>query len=164
MAENIERDLDDWQAIYEYERHRAPVRELCPQVDRNFEWLPSNSEHKIPVKWLEHYAPVFHFTDDELRAARSTNDLPRASGVYFLFDGDECVYVGETKNFAQRLEQHVDRGLWWTSHVYFEVPKFFSPDVEAYYIHRIKPQFNASYPPSRTYSDIVKKLRLDLTK
>jgi hypothetical protein len=164
MAENIGCDLDDWQAMYDYERHRSPVRELSPEVDRNFEWLPSNSTHKIPIDWLAYYARCFHFTDEEIKAARTTRDMPRASGVYFLFDDDDCIYVGQTKNFADRTLQHERNGVLWTSHTYFEVPKFFAPDVEAYYIRRIKPYFNASHPPSRIYSDIVKKLRLDRQK
>jgi hypothetical protein len=164
MAENIEREMVDWDAIYLYERNRTPVRELSPEVDRNFEWLPSNSEHRIPIDWLAHYARCFHFTDEEIRAARTTRDMPRASGIYFLFDDDDCIYVGQTHNFADRTVQHERNGVRWTSHTYFEAPKFFAPAIEAYYIHRIKPYFNVSYPPSRTYSDIVKKLRLDLTK
>jgi hypothetical protein len=164
MAEKIGADVIDWQAVYDYETHRTPVRELSPEVDRNFQWSPSNSEHPIPIKWLEHYAPAFHFSDEEILAARTTIHMPRASGVYFLFHGDQCFYVGQTQNFFDRHEQHQRNGVEWTSHTYFEVPKFFAPAVEAYYIRRIKPQFNASYPPSCTYSDIVKKLRLDRQK
>jgi hypothetical protein len=162
MAENIERNIGDWQARYDYERHRAPARELSPEVDRDFEWLPSNREHKIPIDWLTHYARCFHFSDAEILAARKTGHMPRASGVYFLFRDDQCFYVGQTQNFFDRHEQHQRNGVEWTSHTYFEVPKFFAPDVEAYYIHRIRPQFNLSYPPSNFYSGIVKKLGLDL--
>lgn len=161
MAENIEAENIDWATLYEHERSREPVRQLCPGIDRHFQWEASNDQHKVPIDWLEHYASAFHFTDEELLAARSTADLPRASGIYFLFDGDECVYVGETKDVSQRLEQHLENGLWWTSHVYFEAPKFHARDIEAHYIRRINPRLNASCPPNRTYSDIVKRLGLD---
>lgn len=161
MAENIGPDTYDWQASYDYERHRTPVRELSPEVDRNFEWLPSNTRYRVPIEWLAHYARCFHFTDEEIRAARTTRDMPRASGVYFLFDDDECIYVGQTKNFAERTIQHERNAVLWTSHAYFEVPKFFAADVEAYYIRRMKPSLNDSHPPTCTFSDIVKKLKLD---
>lgn len=162
MAEKFEGETVDWQAVYDYERHRIPVRELSPAIDRNFQWEGSNPDHPVPIKWLEHYASAFHFTDEEILAARTAADMPRASGVYFLFQGDECVYVGQARNFADRSEQHKRNGVEWSSHAYFEVPKFFAADVEAYYIRRIKPPLNASFPPSRMYSDIVKRLRLDL--
>lgn len=161
MPENTEEKTVDWQALYDFERHRIPVRELCPGVQRHFQWEASNPLHKVPFKWLEHYARAFHFTDDEIWASRTTADMPPASGVYFLFNGDECVYIGETQNFPQRMEQHKRNSLPWDSHAYFEVPKFHTREVEAYYIRRIEPAFNSSYPRFACYSDIVKKLGLD---
>jgi hypothetical protein len=161
MPENTEEKTIDWQALYDYERHRIPVRELCPDVQRHFQWAASNQFHKIPIKWLEHYARAFHFTDEEIWAARTTSEAPTASGVYFLFDGDECVYIGETQNFSQRMVQHMRNGMPRTSCTYFEAPKFHTPSIEAYYIRRINPVLNNLYPSLRSYSNIVERLGLD---
>lgn len=161
MPENTERKVEDFQALYDYERHRIPVRELCPGTRRHFQWEESNPLHKVPIKWLEHYAPAFHFSNEELWASRTTVDMPSASGVYFLFDGDECVYIGQTQNFWDRMEQHKRNRMPWTSHTYIEVPKFHAPAVEAYYIRRLMPTFNGDHPRLRTYSDMVERLGLD---
>lgn len=161
MAENLEAKLTDWQVIYDYERHRIPVRELSPIVDRNFAWEGWSEAHRVPIAWLEHYASAFHFHDAELLAGRTTADMPRTSGVYFLFDGDECIYVGQTQNFVERSEQHRRNGLLWTAHAYIEVPKFHAPAVEAYYIRRMRPVLNGSHPRLNTYSSIIDKLGLD---
>lgn len=158
MLEN--RTLEDWEALYEAERFRAPVRELSPDVNRHFAWDGWSPTHKLPNKWLEHYAAAFHFTDAEILAGRTTRPMPTAGGVYFLFDGDDCIYVGKAKCLRDRAQQHWDSGKRWTSHAYIEVPMWHAEAVEAYYIRRIDPPLNNKYPPDRTYSDIVKKLGL----
>ncbi|QOY96374.1 hypothetical protein IM543_11445 [Massilia sp. UMI-21] len=161
MPENSATDLAYWEALYQRERYREPIRELSAGVDRHFQWDCANSTQKIPIKWLEHYARCFHFSDDEIRAARTASSMPQASGVYFLFRGDVCIYVGQSQNFAARAEQHERNGFEWTSHTYIEVPKFHAPAVEAYYIRRLSPPLNGYIPRLSTYFDIVKKLGLD---
>lgn len=161
MPENFEPEVIDWEALYEQERQRVPVRQLCPGIRRHFGWEASNKEHKVPIEWLKHYALAFHFSDEEIFASRTTDAMPAASGVYFLFHESTCIYVGQTKCFRDRAEQHRDNGIRWTSHAYFEVPKFHAPAVEAYYIRRIKPPLNGHYPNDKLYSSIVEKLGLD---
>lgn len=38
--------------------------------------------------------------------AKSVKDIGEVSGVYFLWDGTSCVYVGKSKNIGQRLSSH----------------------------------------------------------
>lgn len=161
MSEKFAVESPDYEALYEYERCRAPVRELCPRVTRHFLWEGWSQEHKVPIEWLEHYARCFHFSDAEIWAARIKEEFPSACGVYFLFDDEECIYVGQTYYFSTRAEQHRANRVAWTSHSYIEVPKFHAPAVEAYYIRRLEPALNTSIPRLRTYSDIVEKLGLD---
>lgn len=151
----------DWEAIYEAERFRVPVRQLSPDVTRHFAWEGWNLTHKIPIHWLEHYARAFHFTDGEILAARTTRPMPPASGVYFLFMDDKCIYIGQSKCLRDRAQQHLDSGRKWTSHAYIEVPKWHAETVESYYIRRIDPPLNNKYPPNRTYAHIVDRLGLD---
>lgn len=161
MPEKLMREIVDYDAIYEYERHLIPTRELCPGIDRRFNWEGANKQHRIPDDWLKHYARSFHFSDSEIWAARTTADMPTASGVYFLFRGDTCIYVGQTNGFFNRAEQHKRNGVRWTSHAYLEAPKMHAPAIEAYYIRRIRPALNSSYPALTTYSRIVEELGLD---
>jgi hypothetical protein len=161
MPEKIEPEIVDYEAVYQYERHLIPVRKLCPGIDRRFAWEGANSEHVVPCKWLEHYASAFHFTDVEIWASRSTAMMPTASGVYFMFDEETCIYIGQTNNFFNRAMQHKRNRMRWTSHAYFEAPKTHAPDIEAYYIRRIRPIMNSSYPALNAYSRIVEKLGLD---
>jgi hypothetical protein len=94
MLEVATKDEIDWEAIYEAERFRLPARGLSPGVTRRFAWEGWDKEHKIPSQWLIHHARAFHFSDAEIFAARTTREMPATAGVYFLFDGDECIYVG----------------------------------------------------------------------
>jgi hypothetical protein len=57
--------------------------------------------------------------------------------------------------------QHKRNRVRWTSHVYFEAPKMHAPDIEAYYIRRISPALNGSYPSLDNYSRMVEMLGLD---
>lgn len=157
MTEHAE---TDWEAIYEAERFRIPTRQLSPDVTRHFAWEGWSPDHKIPNQWLEHYARAFHFTDAEILAGRTARPMPVAGGVYFLFDGERCIYIGMTKCFRDRSEQHWESGKRWTSHAYIEVPIMHAEAVEAYYIRRFDPPLNNKYPLHRSYSDLVTKLRL----
>lgn len=161
MLEVAKKDDIDWEAIYEAERFRLPVRELSPDVARHFAWEGWNNEHKIPAQWLIHHAQAFHFSDAEILAARTTRDMPATAGVYFLFDGNECIYVGQSQCLRDRAMQHRDGGKRWNSHSYIEVPAMHVKTVEAYYIRRIDPPLNNMFPPDRTYADIVRGLGLD---
>lgn len=151
----------DWSALYERERFQVPSRELSPRVKRHFAWEGWSKKHKIPAAWLTHYARAFHFSDEEILAARTKGDMPIAGGIYFLFQGDKCVYVGQTKCFWDRSQQHQKNGLHWESHAYFEAPKRHAKAIEAYYIRRMRPCFNSSFPNEVTYSELVDKLGLD---
>lgn len=161
MPKKFTREIVDYEAIYQYERYMIPIRALCPGIDRRFTWDGANGQHKVPIDWLMHYASAFHFSDAEIWAARTTASMPTASGVYFLFDGEECIYIGETNSFCHRALQHKRNLVRWTSHAYFEAPKMHAPEVEAYYIRRIRPAFNSSYPGLSIYSSMVEKLGLD---
>jgi hypothetical protein len=161
MPEKTRADIEDYEALYESERYLIPVRRLCPGIDRSFAWHGANDQHKYPGDWLRYYASAFHFTDAEIWAARTTADMPSASGVYFLFDGEVCIYIGQTNNFFDRAVQHQRNRVRWTSHAYFEAPKMHAPDIEAYYIHRIKPILNSAYPSLDGYSRLIEALCLD---
>lgn len=68
----------------------------------------------------------------KLRIENVINNLPRVKlrnnikkGVYFLFDGDELVYIGQSKDIQNRVQTHMDEGVKKFdsfSYIYLELP------------------------------------------
>ena len=63
-------------------------------------------------------------------------------GVYFLCCGTAIVYVGKTKNIAQRITQHVGIKNFDTVMV-MRVPEELLRTIEMHWIHRLRPELNA---------------------
>ncbi len=40
------------------------------------------------------------------RPLRNCSPVPKETGVYRIWDGDECLYVGVSKNLADRMSLH----------------------------------------------------------
>lgn len=65
-------------------------------------------------------------------------------GVYFLYDGDELVYIGESDNVFRRIGQHIAQNT--KSFTRFEV--YATKDrkrLEGFLIRALKPKYNVSY-------------------
>lgn len=75
-------------------------------------------------------------------------------GVYFLFQGDEIVYVGKSTDIVGRIKNHIQSKdkLFdgWDLRV-FPVEKI--GQAEAKYIRRLKPKYNRQGNPSYSYDD-----------
>jgi len=67
--------------------------------------------------------------------------------IYIIYDDDKILYVGKTKNYIQRLKEHLLRGeeyMFYFSSIdllYFENP-FLLSLAELYYINTLKPIYN----------------------
>lgn len=87
-------------------------------------------------------------TMSDITAARrpySTRDdtIPQANAVYFLFKGDELIYVGQTNQLFQRLVQHWRSGDWWDSFAYQLIEhEHHLRWTESDYIRALKPTRN----------------------
>jgi hypothetical protein len=71
-------------------------------------------------------------------------------GVYFLFLGRHCVYVGQSTNIFVRIRDHqLPRSgrKEFDSFTYIEVPPASLNAVEAYYITMFSPSLNTSMNP-----------------
>ena len=61
--------------------------------------------------------------------------------VYFLFDGDELVYIGQTRQFlGARLQEH--RGRVFNRVYFVRVKSGFLDEVEMFYIKLYQPKYN----------------------
>jgi hypothetical protein len=78
-----------------------------------------------------------------LRAADFSAQCP---GVYFLFRGNECVYVGQSKCVAARCGQHLynsgDRPKAFDRALYIPVIESMLDTVELMAINRLRPTYN----------------------
>lgn len=64
----------------------------------------------------------------------------RTSGVYFLFKGDELLYVGQTKKVLARVFAH--QTLDYDGYAFLEYHDSILDVAEAEYISKLNPRFN----------------------
>ena len=65
-----------------------------------------------------------------------------ASGVYFLIQGEEVIYVGQSVNIYSRIAQHPDKRFDRYAFVPCEVEVL--DKLESLYIHTLKPRLNGN--------------------
>jgi hypothetical protein len=76
-----------------------------------------------------------------------THHYPDGPVVYFLMQGEECVYVGSSKSLTQRLPDHlrkrIKRPEWTFDSVrYIHVDRSMMLETERYWIKEIQPKLN----------------------
>jgi len=76
-------------------------------------------------------------------------------GIYFLVDGDELVYVGQSTQAFSRIATHFgDEKKAFTSAYFIPVEhQHLLVGIEAYYIRHLRPRYNRYIPP---YQKIIK--------
>jgi hypothetical protein len=68
-------------------------------------------------------------------------------GIYFLLDGEKIVYVGQSISLLSRVAKHWQEGAKPFNRVFFiECAQAELSHLEALYIDKFKPQYNASKP------------------
>jgi len=79
------------------------------------------------------------------------------SGVYFLYNEDELVYIGQAQNIAARILQHICEGVKDFNRVRYDLVPIESLNVvETALIKSLKPRLNKSIGKNRD-SEITKK-------
>ena len=78
--------------------------------------------------------------EDEI--ARRALPWKKASGVYFLLDGDEVVYVGQAVNVYSRIAQHTNKRFDRYAFVPCAVDAL--DRIESLYIHCLRPRLNGN--------------------
>lgn len=83
----------------------------------------------------------------------SPNDIVKAampwgreSGVYFLVDNNDVVYVGQSVNVYARIAQHTDKRF--THYAIIPCQIELLNKLESLYIHLLRPRFNGNYATS----------------
>lgn len=70
--------------------------------------------------------------------------------IYFLFDGDELVYIGQSKHGLTRIPEHI-KAKEFTHYTWMNCPVDLLSNTEAYYIVQFKPKYNTSLPRNEVY-------------
>ena len=86
----------------------------------------------------------------ESEIVQSCNPLPMVAGIYFLVDGSNVVYVGQSVNVFSRVSQHYNDKKQFTSFAYIVCDRAILDKMESLYIHYLKPKLNG-----RLNNDIV---------
>ena len=82
-----------------------------------------------------------------LRAQAQAFDTKQTAGVYLIWDGDKCLYVGESQRIEDRLREHATRWAYAYGNLrvtIVEVPggKPRRMEVERRYQIALRPSFN----------------------
>jgi hypothetical protein len=67
----------------------------------------------------------------------------KSSGVYFLVQDQEVVYVGQSVNVYSRIAQHVDKKF--DKYAFVPCEAELLDRLESLYIHTLKPRFNGNF-------------------
>lgn len=78
--------------------------------------------------------------EDEI--AKAALPWAKASGVYFLLDGDEVVYVGQAVNVYSRIGQHTDKRF--DRYAFVPCAAEGLDRLESLYIHCLRPRLNGN--------------------
>jgi len=78
----------------------------------------------------------------EIDILQSCNPLPIMTGIYFLIDGYNVVYVGQSVNIFSRVSQHFNDKKQFDSFAYIVCDKNILDKMESLYIHLLKPKLN----------------------
>jgi hypothetical protein len=108
-------------------------------------------EGLAPTEWMERRRAEIFLSTEELRSRKAAWPAiePQESGIYFLWRGDELLYIGLSGNIIHRLEEHKRGGMPFDAFSYVLVPDLIMPTVERRYIKSLAPPLNTRWHPRR---------------
>lgn len=78
------------------------------------------------------------------------------SGVYFLYDKEELVYIGQASNITRRILEHIEQGLKVFDTVrYSLVPVTNLNSVEMTLVKALKPKYNSSMTSNDSCAGVI---------
>lgn len=119
-------------------KYAGGLREQIAQLERKLGALQRTEALSAVSVALTGKALLRH---DEI--AKAALQWANVSGVYFLLEGDEVVYVGQSTNVYTRIGQHRDKRFDRYAFVPCAVDAL--DKLESLYIHFLRPRLNAAY-------------------
>jgi hypothetical protein len=142
------------------------------------QWLVSSGKvYRVPGQVTEHKVINYSVPSNSLKLTvprelanlNGMMDIPQSmypSGVYFLCDGEELVYIGQSVNPISRIATHRHEGRKEFTHAFLlPVPEYELNNVEGAMIRHLKPKYNGRNGTPRgdeSDEEVLKKL-LDMT-
>jgi len=81
----------------------------------------------------------------QIRDLKTLVRPPRICGVYFLIEGQDVVYVGQSADVVRRVNEHIDRGLKkFDSAMYLPCSLGELDELEEHFINALKPRYNST--------------------
>lgn len=109
---------------------------------------PWKGTWKTPEEWFkENFRKQFRRDYQQIvdgKVPYVSEECTRDRGVYFLFAGDELLYIGQSQCIQRRLTRHPVRefdSYAWVG----DVPTLFLVWVESYYIWKFQPVLNFKF-------------------
>lgn len=149
--------------LSEWCRHLAPgsIPYDSFQLEELTHYCPWEGSYKTPDQWMRENVMNFIFHRDYIirsMAGFDYQELPAATGIYFLGDGRSILYVGQSKNIKARVARHTADKDFTHVWCFGGVPEMFLDNVESHYIRLLVPPFNAGPPSGSTLGGYLTKL------
>ena len=91
--------------------------------------------------------------------ANSQNNIKLVRGIYFLFDGSNLVYIGQSENIFKRVPIHLETKKFdnWN---YIEFVEDDLDILEAEFILKYQPKYNKTIPKNNRWlsQSLIKKI------
>ena len=91
--------------------------------------------------------------------ANTQNNIKLVRGIYFLFDGSNLVYIGQSENIFKRVPIHLETKKFdnWN---YIEFVEDDLNILEAEFILKYQPKYNKSIPKNNRWlsQSLIKKI------
>lgn len=97
---------------------------------------------------------------NEISANKVHKDSDKFTCVYFLWDGEEIVYIGQTSRHPGYRARHHDTKFKFDSYSYILVKNEVKRIVEWYFIQRFSPKYNRITPEPVPSSDVLRQYGL----
>ena len=97
---------------------------------------------------------------DKFKKNKTKFQIPKTKGIYFLWDNEELVYIGQSNDIIKRLIDHRDdERKSFTDYSYIETDRPLK-DVETFLIQLYSPRDNLQYNIPNDLSELIQVFNL----
>lgn len=158
--------LTDLQKYSNLDQH-SMLKIITQHTQRYGTVLVSNMYGGLPMMQGEYFEQIVNeyerydvmVVEYDNISANKSEMVPFRSGsyVYFLFDGETLVYIGQTINLAQRLYQHTSQKKQYDKASFIETHINDRLIVEMVNIRFYKPKYNICVKPDEELFSLILK-------
>lgn len=124
---------------------RTLIREVTENIDKYILTIEQIRAHKIMY--------------DRNRERPTPKNSITGCGVYFLFQGNDLIYVGKSVSFCDRFVQH-ERRMRFDGFSTIDIHQELYTALKNHYLHEFSPRLNARGTQGRRILDMVDRWRV----